>query len=597
MEKDYSLKQFLSELGTKNERIVSAFKFAFKVHKNQYRKSGEPYVQHCLEVYKLLLNWGVKNEDLLISAILHDVLEDSSSTVNDLLGLFGEGVAYLVESVTELDIDNINNKDLETLRKIIRDSVINPRVAVLKIADRYHNLNTLQYMPGIKRQNKAKESLEVYAKLAESLGLWIIKTEIEDTSFKYLNFDRYSQVKSSIDRDSRLSEEEIGAISNILKQTLNNNKIDAKIDIKKSGYFHVFQKLKNNSFGEKFSNDSYAEINDVISYRVIVKSEKDCYITLHAIHKEMGSLIDYSRYDEFIGENRRTNGYEALQTTLNTEYGSVEIAIVTEDMENFNNWGYINNLRQGNNYTSYNLILVFTPESDLVFLPEGARAIDFAYAVNKRLGDNSTSSVINEEIQPLESKINNADIIKIITGKRTIDQDEALLNTSLPITKNLIRNKIIETRRKGFIKQGRDILENHLSPRGIMDLNDLTSNVEDISYSLGCGGIEEIYYRVSKGYLNLEKLDNVLNYYGVTKTKLGLTTILVRGKDKPGILNFITDCIRKNGGNIIKIIYEKDNLKSYYLRVVCEGISYPKGISKLQDLLCNNKNLDDIKVI
>ncbi|HQF37475.1 MAG TPA: HD domain-containing protein, partial [Candidatus Dojkabacteria bacterium] len=196
---DKNLKSYCTEIDTKDPIIKSALKFAYKAHLNQFRKSGEPYISHCVEVYKILKNWGVENRNLLVASLLHDVIEDSHVNKGLIKERFGSEVYKLVESVTQIKFGEYNERDSNTLKKIMHNSLLDPNVSILKLADRIHNLSTLQYMPADKRERKAKESLEVYAKLAESLGLWIIKTEIEDLSFKYLSFERYSQVKTTID--------------------------------------------------------------------------------------------------------------------------------------------------------------------------------------------------------------------------------------------------------------------------------------------------------------------------------------------------------------------------------------------------------------
>jgi len=574
---DKNLKSYYTEIDTKDPIIKSALKFAYKAHLNQFRKSGEPYISHCVEVYKILKNWGVENRNLLVASLLHDVIEDSHVNKGLIKERFGSEVYKLVESVTQIKFGEYNERDSNTLKKIMHNSLLDPNVSILKLADRIHNLSTLQYMPADKREKKAKESLEVYAKLAESLGLWIIKTEIEDLSFKYLSFERYSQVKTTIDNDERLSKDEVEKWIKKIKIILFEKKIRGEVNIKKSGYFHAYQKLKQYSVRGISSNENYRKINDIVSYRVIVKSAEECYKTLYAIHRELGDLVDYDRFDEFIGGNKRINGYEALQTTINTNFGSIEIAIVTEGMENFNNWGYLYNLKKGIKHPNYNLKLLFTPEYDLIFLPENARAIDFAYAVNNKLGDNSINVEIDGKIKELDYILENADVIKVITGDRKKELDEYLSTICLPTTKNLIQKKLINNERLKSIAEGENILENHLSPRGIFNLRDIAENVMcEIIYALGCENTDELYYRVANGYLNIEKLDNLLNEYGITKNNLKWVSIKIKGYDKSGVLKIITDVISKYNGNILKIIYQRKNKDKdgdyFYLRIVVENI-------------------------
>jgi GTP pyrophosphokinase len=597
---DKNLKLYYTEIDTKDPMIKSALKFAYQAHLNQFRKSGEPYISHCIEVYRILKSWGVENRDLLIASLLHDVIEDSHINKKLIKERFGSEVYKFVEGVTQIKLGEYNERDSNTLKKIMHNSLLDPNISILKLADRIHNLSTLQYMPADKRERKAKESLEVYAKLAESLGLWVIKTEIEDLSFKYLLFERYSQVKTAVDNDERLSKNEVENWIKKIKTILFDKKIRGEINIKKSGYFHAYQKLKQYSVRGISSNENYRKINDIVSYRVVVKSVEECYKTLYAIHEELGDLVDYDRFDEFIGSNKRINGYEALQTTIDTNFGSIEIAIVTEDMENFNNWGYLYNLKKDIKHPGYNLKLLFTPEYDLIFLPENARAIDFAYAVNNKLGDNSINVEIDGEIKGLDYILENTDTVKVITGNRSKELDEYLSTVCLPITKNLIQKKLINDERLKSISEGENILEDHLSPRGVFDLRDITENViGEVTYAIGCENIDELYYRVAKGYLNIEKLDNLLNEYGITKSNLKWTSIKIKGYDKSGMLKIITDVISEYNGNILKINYQREkkdkNSDYFYLRIVVENIKLDE-IENFRNDLQKKVSLIELKV-
>ncbi len=597
MNNDPVIHKYLQHLDTKDNKIKSALKLAFEKHNNQYRKSGEPYIEHCLEVYKILKKWGVSNKDLLIAALLHDILEDSDTSKSSIIKKFGEEVGFLVEGVTQLKIESGKKQDFETLKKVVSSSYIDPKVAILKLADRYHNLNTLQYMSGDKREVKAKESLEVYAKLAESLGLWVVKTEIEDLSFKYLQFDKYSFIKNTVDSDSRLSKDEVARWEDVLTKSLKALNIDFEIGIKKTGYYHFYKKLKLYSVKGLSSSIDHTRINDIISYRVRVKNLEDCYLALYKIHQDLGDFVDFNRFDEFVGSNKRINGYQALQTTLETDSGSIEIAFVTNEMENFNNWGYISNLNSNLKSSTYNLKLIFTPSCDLVFLPQNAKAIDFAYAINSKLGDNSIKVKVNDKEETLKYELKNTDTVKVVTGDRSTDQDIELLTVALPMTKMAIQNKIIEKEKLGYIEIGKEVLASHLAPRGILDLRDILSDVDEIVYSLGCESINDVYYKISKGYLNVEKLDNLLNERNITKSSVNWSTLEVSGKDRPGVLKIITDEISKNHGNIVRLTYRMDDRNNkFYLRVVAEGID-PSDLFKMNEHLKSKLFDIDIKIV
>ncbi len=587
--------QYKKILKTSDKKILSALKIAQDKHKNLYRKSGEPYIEHCIAVYNILRDWGVKDTNLLIAALLHDTLEDSDLKIEQISKSFGNEVAFLVDSVTKIRLGEKEGQDFNTLKKIVGTSYVDPKVSVLKLADRYHNLSTLQYLPNSNRMKKAKESLETYAKLAESLGMWVVKTKIEDLSFQYLDFDTFSKVKTAIDHDKRLSSTEIEINLTTIRKALEKINIKSDVETKIGGYYSTYQKLKSNAIKGLASSEDYKKINDVISYRVVVKTTKQCYESVYAIHDEFDGRVDFNRFDEFIGANRRINGYEALQTTIETDYGSIEIAIVTKDMESFNNWGYVFNLQKGIKSNNYNLKLIFTPAQDLLFLPEKARAIDFAYKVNQKLGDNSVKVIVDGEEKDLSYVLKNADTVEVITGDRDTEEDLKLSCICLKQTQEYLEKKIIENEKTNSIILGKKLLEDRISPRGILDLEDIGKDIHSICYSLGCDNVGEIYYKISKGYLDIEKLDDLLNEYGITKSKQKRTTIETTGVDKPGLFKVITDSITKNRGNIVLIVFNKNN-DDFYLRVVVENLE-SKDIENLKSELKMNKYFHKLKII
>lgn len=571
--------KYLDLLETKDPKIRSAFSLAYKKHQNQKRKSGEPYIEHCLEVYCILKSWGVSNTPLLISALLHDIVEDTETSILSIKKIYGEEVSFIVEGVTK-----DHGSDIETLKKLVGGSYINPKIAVLKLADRLHNLRTLYFMPEFKRYKKAEESLGIYAQLAEALGIWVVKNEFEDLSFKYLASDKYIQLKLIINNDPRVNKKFISSFKKKIENALFKNTTNFEIKIKKASYYHIYQKGKFYSIKGLSEYANYKKINDVISFRVIVDKVENCYKALHHIHNFFGKSVDYERLDEFIASNKRENGYEAIQTTIETINGSVEIAIMTKEMENFNNWGFITLLNSNEDISGYKLKLIFTPGTDLIFLPLNATVLDFAYLVNPKLGDKAVSAIVNKKEKHLSYKIKNGDIVKIITGKRNIELDKKISKKCLPKTKKLLQKKISEEEKSRFILQGKALLEEYLSLRGILDLKDLDKDIHEITYLLGCETIDEIYYRIATGYLDIGKINNLLNQFNINKNVLKWTTIKVRGSDKPGILNFISGVIKKYSGNIIKIHYKRDQ-KTFFLRIVAEGIKLqdePKIVSDLE---------------
>lgn len=586
---DLGIDLYIEQLDTKNKDIISALKLAYMGHSKQKRKSGEPYINHCIEVYLILKSWGVLDAPLLIAALLHDSVEDTNLRLSEIEKIYGEEVAFLVEGVTK-----DNDSDLKTLKKLVNGSYVNPKVAVLKIADRLHNLRTLQFMSDIKRHKKAEESLGFYAQLAESLGMWVVKNEFEDLAFKYLDFEKFAQIKTAVDRDVRASEDFILKFQKTIKKSLKGESV-LDVCAKKASCYHIYEKGKLYSIQGLSEHSNYRTINDVVSFRVIANSIEDCYKILYRLHKFFGNKVDYERLDEFIGSNKRENGYGGIQTTINTEYGSVEICVVTEDMEDFNNWGFISLLRRDGDISEYKLKLIFTPDTELVFLPIKAAVLDFAYYVNKELGDNAVSSVVNGKEKSLKYKLRNGDTVRIKTGDRSFSVDKNLAGKFLPKTNKFLNKKIYEGEKLSYISQGENLLEQHLSERGILDLEDLDRNLQEIVYTLGCESIDEIYYRISTGYLDVSKLDNLLNFYGITKSNLGWTSIKLKGKDRPGILNYITGVLKEYDGNILKINYMRGE-RNFSLKIVTEGIN-SKDEPKIRKALEEKKYFTEVNLV
>ena len=277
-----------SEFGNTSRFVQKALQVATLAHEGQIRKSGEPYIIHPISVERILnLEWKIENEEMRAAALLHDVLEDTSTSLEEITNKFGIKVADLVSSQTNLEASTAgisteewnNIKDRENERKILAKSFLDPKVGVCKLADRLHNMRTLDAMSPKKQREIADETLRVYAPLAEALGMWLVKNELEDLSFYYLDTDFYSKVKREIDTDKRLSEQSMGFWESRLKMFLNEKNIDGEIQVKKTGYWSLLKKRRGQSVHGESSLSDFSDINDVVSYRLSLEREEDCYRT------------------------------------------------------------------------------------------------------------------------------------------------------------------------------------------------------------------------------------------------------------------------------------------------------------------------------
>jgi len=553
-----------------SDKLIQAYGLAYKSHEGQKRKSGEPYFDHCVEVAKILHNeWGIKKENYLIAALLHDTVEDSGVTLDRINNKFGNEVSELVEGVTKLNYGT----DKETLSKVLDKSYVNPGVAVIKLADRLHNMRTLEFMKPIKQIEKSTETLDVYTRLAESLGMWQVKRELEDICYKYLDPEGYEQTKQQIDTDERLNPLFTTYIKSSVDQLMAENGFRGMSEPRTNGYWALKVKQRRLSMQGKCSPDGFSEINDVTSLRVRLSSTKNCYKFLEIIHKKFGEMVDYDRFDEFIGANKRVNGYEAMQTTINFPQGPVEIALMTEEMEEFNNWGVVSLIRKNEpDLRDYVLKLVFTPSGSLRFMRKEATGVDFAVLINPRVLAEANGIKVNGKDRAISTIIPNASTVEVVVGKPRRAPAERLEDYCLPQTRRVIQEQRRLDKRDVLIDKGKIIMENLLAPRGLLNLSDLGDVVNPILYNFGCQGCDDLHFMVGNQSIKVEELNEELDRARITKKDLGLSTLRLEGKDRPGILIDVVKKINEMGTNIVHI--NQNNMEDiFHLRIIVKGLT------------------------
>ena len=552
-----------------SDRVALAYDLALKSHEGQFRKSGEPYFTHCLEVYKILNDeWGIVDENYLIAGLLHDTVEDTSVSLEQIQTDFGDEVADLVFGVTKLQ----TNDGQETLKKVLDKTYINPGVAIIKLADRLHNMRTLEFMSPEKQIEKSTETLDIYTRLAESLGLWKVKTELEDLCFKYLDSEHWKKTLTDLENDSRLSPDFLCYLKSRLEQLLNEDNINGQVETRKSGVWILKEKQEKMALKGKGNPDNFNEINDLVSFRIELNSLNDCYLMLKNIHQDFGGMVDYDRFDEFIGANKRVNGYQALQTTINFPQGPIEISLMTKEMEEFNNWGVVNLIKDKKDLKDYVLKLVFTPTGSVRFLPKNATGVDFAAVISPRVLAEAKSINIDGIDKPLSVVIPNASTIRVNIGESRRAPLEGLENYALPQTRRLILEQRILEKKDILIRQGQEILESVLIPRGLLVLTDIGDSINPILYKMGCQGINDLYFMMGNGSIKNELISNELDLAGITKENLGLTTIRLKGPDQPKILFSVIKKISEINKNIIRID-QKNDKNEFNIRMLVENMN------------------------
>jgi len=553
-----------------SDKLLQAYSLAYKSHEGQKRKSGEPYFDHCVEVSKILHNeWGIKKENYLIAALLHDTVEDAGVTLDYIKNEFGGEVSQLVEGVTKLNYGT----DKETLSKVLDKSYINPGVAVIKLADRLHNMRTLEFMKRKKQVEKSTETLDVYTRLAESLGMWQVKRELEDLCYKFLDPEGYEQTKQQIDADERLNPLFTSYVKSSVDQLMAENGFGGVSEPRTNGYWALKEKQRRLSMQGKCSPDSFGEINDVTSLRVRLDSVQDCYKFLENIHENLGEMVDYDRFDEFIGANKRVNGYEAMQTTINFPQGPVEIALMTQEMEEFNNWGVVSLIRRNEpDLKDYVLKLVFTPSGSLRFMRKEATGVDFAALINPRVLAEANKIKVNGKDRAISTIIPNASTVEVVVGKPRRAPAERLEYYCLPQTRKIIQEQRRLDKRDVLIDKGKIIMENLLAPRGLLNLSDLGDVVNPILYNFGCQGCDDLHFMVGNQSIKVEELNEELDRAKITKKDLGLSTLRLAGNDRPGILIDVVKKINEMGTNIVHI--NQNNTEDiFHLRIIVKGLT------------------------
>ncbi|WP_342780276.1 RelA/SpoT family protein [Oceanispirochaeta crateris] len=446
---EFLIQGFLKNLSHFTEKeqqeILSACRWAQELHQHQKRASGEPYVIHPIHVAKILL--GLQLDATAIKAgLLHDILEDTDVTRQEIKDRFGMDVYHLVNGVTKINIVNVKNKSVqerETIRKMILAMDKDIRVILIKLADKRHNMNTLQYMPVEKQKRIARECLDIYAPLAGKLGIYSIKTELEDLSLKFLRPDVYDEIKTFLSQKKGERAEFLQLVQEQILKAAAEEDIEINIKTRAKHFYSIYLKMKT-------KGKELHEIYDFLGIRILCKTQTQCYALLGLVHHLFKPLS--GRFKDYIAMPKE-NGYKSLHTTVMTSSGKpLEIQIRTEKMNNTAEYGVAAHwaYKEGKHTAdldSYNTnllkklrdinsedygtsdffsslkadvltdtIFVFTPNGDTVELPIGSTAIDFAYHIHTDIGDHCLSAKADDVIIPLNKPLLNTQTISVQTS-------------------------------------------------------------------------------------------------------------------------------------------------------------------------------------
>ncbi len=619
---------YLSEEDQK--KIKEAAEYIIKKHEGQYRKSGEPYYIHPIEAAKILADLKL-DRTTIVSGLLHDVVEDTDATLEEISERFGDDVALIVDGVTKISKYKFNSKEeaeAENFRKMLVSMAKDIRVILVKLADRLHNVRTLQYLPEHKQKRIAKETLDIYAPLAARLGLWKIKSELEDTSFMFYNPEEFKRIttyvaQSKASQERFLKEEVVPKIEEALKK----HGIKAKIQYRTKHIYSIYEKTIRKKI-------SLSDVYDIYGIRILVSDVKDCYLTLGIIHSLWPPVP--GRFKDYISLPK-SNMYQALHTTVITEKGKfVEIQIKTYEMHKIAEEGIAAHWRyKGGKYLSdkdlksftwlrnvleslkeekskevissikhdiaSDEIYVFTPKGDLIKLPVGATPVDFAYHIHTQVGHKTAGAKVNGRMVPLDTKLKNGDVVEIITAKINKPSRDWLKFVVTTKAKTHIRQYLAKQERKRLLKFGEKLLNKFLRKidKTVSSLTEEEKNkllerfsyknFEDFIIAVGEGRISpqkiirtlkgEQEKAKSKSSSELKEKDVVVEVDGISNI---LTTIakcccpipgdeiigvILKGK---GISIHAKDCpnikhiLEKEPERIITAVWNKDNIKPIF---------------------------------
>ena len=530
------LDKLLSNVDNKHHSIINeGFIFANEGHKNQKRKSGEPYITHPLQVAIYLSEINLDIETI-IAALLHDLIEDTDITYEDIMSKFGKEIADIVDGVTKLDKIKYNTTEeakADAIRKMVIAMSKDIRVLILKLADRLHNIKTIEFHNEWKQEKIASETLYVYAPLAHRLGLQSIKHDLEDISFKILFNKQNSEIQDQLSLENPNRVKQIDESVNIINTLLQDNSISAIVSGRPKHNYSIYKKIVNNGL-------SFNEINDLIGIRIITDDVKNCYTILGLIHANFQPVL--GRFKDFISMPK-FNLYQSLHTTVLTPLGQkMEIQIRTHDMHYRAEYGVAahwkykekpsNDLTKWTNELSSisneypdpneflqhmkldlyeNEVFCLTPEGDVISLPQGSTPVDFAFAIHTQVGEKLIGAKVNGKLVNLGNILKSGDTIEILTSK---DKDKGPSRDWLNIVKTTrARSKIRQWYQKQLknedIQKGKTVLNTWLEDNSdVLEKKGKDVILQELLTEMKLPNIETLYQNLGNGNTGINTVGN-----------------------------------------------------------------------------------------
>ena len=563
--------------------VEQAYTFAEKCHEGQIRKSGEPYIAHPLEAAAFLADLNLDGHTIC-GALLHDVIEDCNVTFDDIERRFGREVAKMVDGVTKLtrmdyrlpgtETNGVNPLDdpdklyAESLRKMLVAMAEDIRVVLIKLADRLHNMKTLDALPPAKRKSIAQETLDIYSPLAHRLGIWEIKWQLDDLAFRHLNEDRYREISRMLATRRAEREEYVEQVCDRLREVLAQSELKGEVNGRPKGIYSIYNKM------QKYAaqGDELRDILDLYALRVVVDSEGDCYKALGLIHQIWSPIP--GQFDDYIA-NPKENMYQALHTTVICQGGQpLEVQIKTNEMHQVAEYGvaahwrykegrskdlrfeekmtwlrqllewqrdaagtddFIESVKQD---IFHDQVFVYTPKGDIVELAAGSTPIDFAYKIHTELGHHCMGGKVNGRLVSLDTPLQNGDTVEIMTTKSNRGPSPDWLNSNLGYVNSAsarqkVRQWFHRQARGSNIERGRDKLRKELRRLNLkLEESEILNLVkfdrmEDFLLSLGSGGLSEgqLAHRLSLAARQEPDLPQIKNNLPLSSPSSGISVL------------------------------------------------------------------------
>ena len=518
------------------DKIKLALGFAEESHQGQYRKSGDDYIVHPVEVAKILMDMKM-DTDTIVAGLLHDVVEDTLIPIADIKYNFGDTVATLVDGVTKLKaLPNGTKNQAENIRKMILAMAENIRVILIKLADRLHNMRTLKFMKPEKQQSISKETLDIYAPLAHRLGMAKVKSELEDIAFSYLHHDEFLEIKRLVDNTKEERKDYIENFIRTMIRTLSELGIKAEVKGRFKHFYSIYRKMYQK--GKDFD-----DIYDLMGVRVIVEDKATCYHVLGIVHSQYTPVP--GRFKDYIAVPK-SNNYQSIHTTIVGPLGKfIEIQIRTKDMDDIAeegiaaHWNYKENKKSSKDDNIYGwlrhiiefqnesdstedfiegvtgdidrgTVFTFSPKGDIIELPVGATALDFAFMVHTQIGCKCVGAKVNGRMVTIDHKLKSGDKVEIITSKNSkgpsIDWLDIVVTHG---AKGKIRKFLKDENKENVTKLGKDNLEKEASKLG-MTLKEIENDptLKKHMEKNNISSLDEFYFYIGEKRSRLDILIN-----------------------------------------------------------------------------------------